>query len=349
MRSYLIIICTLVFAISACKKDVIKKEEGIPFPQGWFASQNVKINKVEFKRDFGGYFLGSDSTFYFEYKYDTLGRIYEIKLKSYEFLEFEKSYNISYIANTNKFIFQNNFPPCLNSNFYKMEYLNNEFEFFDNKLSKINGIFISCGFGIPSTNENKRIASFSYNEDGLLKSIYSNNDFWVSGRLGTDIDNILYDESNAVKSLELISHYFDSKENTFEAENFVINFDYQPANDVPDGLRRIVNQSILELNSLGYEEYFFQQLIESSGSSKREYTEWFSSFGIQQLQTISSQNIGLISTKHLKGNRVNSYDELTSLPIFTQVDSTANFPYIHDASAKTLEIAGLKIYYELVE
>jgi hypothetical protein len=144
MKIYLIIACAFVLAFTACKKDEVKKDVETTFPEGWFATQKVRINRVELKEGIGGYFWYLDSTCYFEYKYDSLGQNYEIKLKSSAVPDFEKTFNTLYLVNPKNIVFQENTPPCQNSGISSLEFFNYEIKFDGERISKINGLITQC-------------------------------------------------------------------------------------------------------------------------------------------------------------------------------------------------------------
>ena len=209
-----------------------------------------------------------------------------------------------------------------------------------------------------------RNANFNFTTIGLLSEISSFFEYLNVNEIGTTfyynygklIDNIIFNK-NVIESYCVKNTVKEKLKEEIEYENYKVNVSYDPAREVPDGLRRLVNQAILGLSPMGMEEGFNNpeyvndnRSVLNPSVSSSVFVDWIYSFACPQIQSIPSQGIGLVSSKNIKGKRVSHVDNEAPMPyIFTEVDSTANFPYIHDASAKTLEIAGLKIYYELVE
>lgn len=351
MRSWLILFSVLFFLISSCKKDNCPAEKEILPITNWTANQEVRITKVELKDLNYSFLWATDSTSYIEYKYDSSGMLNSVYSGNYQYNDYFKIYNAIKRSGNNKISFYKALPTCNGVSLYGFDIINCDVEMADNRVQSVSNIYYTCGFGNPVQGF-PRTSKFSYAKNGLLSSINSNTKFlYEEYRIGTDIDEIVYDTSNAIKSLNINSYSYDIYNKFIQTEKLVLSYTYQPANDIPDGLRRLVNQSILGLNSLGYEDYYFHRMFVSQSSFMPifGYSDWFGSFGISQFQTIPAQNIGLIQSKHIKGKIVLENDQVTRLPVYTELDSVINYNYIHDATNKTLEISSLKIYYELLE
>jgi hypothetical protein len=80
--------------------------------------------------------------------------------------------------------------------------------------------------------------------------------------------------------------------------------------------------------------------------SKKILGDWIWSFAHPSFNVLPEQD-KIISSKRMVGKKM--VDIVDGEPVYQAVDSTATFPYTHDPVAKTLEIAGLKIWYEVVE
>ena len=90
---------------------------------------------------------------------------------------------------------------------------------------------------------------------------------------------------------------------------------------------------------------FFKGLPDNSDSEL--FSDWLVSFGLPKYQIIPAQNVGLISSKRTIGKRF--ADFVDGNLVYKDIDSTVTYPYVFDPVAKTLEIAGLKIWYEVVD
>jgi hypothetical protein len=92
----------------------------------------------------------------------------------------------------------------------------------------------------------------------------------------------------------------------------------------------------------GYSGYVTQL----QSSDKTILADWLWSFVHPSFNVLPVQD-KLIASKRISGRKI--VDIIDGQPIYANVDSTALFPYTFDPIAKTLEIAGLKIWYEVVE
>ena len=75
-------------------------------------------------------------------------------------------------------------------------------------------------------------------------------------------------------------------------------------------------------------------------------SDWLWSFAHPSFNVLPEQD-KLIASKRITGRKI--VDIIDDQPVYQDVDSIATFPYVFDPVAKTLEIAGLKIWYEVVE
>ncbi|HUH74502.1 MAG TPA: hypothetical protein VLZ75_08845 [Chitinophagales bacterium] len=215
-----------------------------------------------------------------------------------------------------------------------------------------------------------RNISYMYEDNGLFKSAES-----VFGPIDEiSIFNIKFEAEEY--ELGLLERYTLKKHqpiypNTPMGQELNVKISYQASSDSPDGLIRLVNQAILGLPDIGFEDYLFHgayDFLPNSGLlqwdqegvyaeliAKYRYTfaDWMVSFGLNDAFVIPNQGNHFIASKHITGRKMvdGELDDDGNIinPIYANVDSTANYPYTHNATNKTLEIAGLKIYYELVD
>lgn len=330
----------------ACKKE----QPFIETPLStWEDSQKVRILKVELNKIFTTSPFNGDTSLFVEYIYNSNEELYQILLKRNSL---SSDVQIQLVTITDQsFNIEYNFPSCLG---YEWKFINNSIQMKDNRIYKVSGNYNQCIFGMPQLNTLNRISNFSYDKNGLLEKIQSN--MSTSLRNGTEINITSYDE-NQLKSYQVASYTSVFSDKSIESENYKVDVKYKEAKEVPDGLIRMINQALLGINSIGFEDFNiipeFQDIsyisIDFPEASGSVMIDWAVSFGSSKIQTLPAQN-SIVSSKRIYGKRVASLNEEEGeLYNYVQVDSTANFPYIYDAFAKTLEIAGLKIYYELVE
>lgn len=170
------------------------------------------------------------------------------------------------------------------------------------------------------------------------------------------IKNQAHNELTKYQVISFGSRFSQTEDSNLGSENYNVEVRYTKDEKIPDGLRKMVNQAVLGLNSTGFDDFTINPEIQKPksnnkiGTMQSVFSNWILSFGSSKIQTIPSQEIGIVASKRAYGNRVANLNEDGSGEYeFINVDSTANFPYIQEAKAKTLEIAGLKTYYELVE
>lgn len=130
-----------------------------------------------------------------------------------------------------------------------------------------------------------------------------------------------------------------------DSVDFRLEYEYQRAADVPTLLKRMVNEELLFSNRYGVTILDFYFIDDTRNYSQFGEGNWLISFGLPQYYILEEKS------KYMVSQRTTDYYQLDSLSgereyIKTKVE---DFPYIHDAAAKTLEIAGLKIWYEFVE
>jgi hypothetical protein len=134
---------------------------------------------------------------------------------------------------------------------------------------------------------------------------------------------------------------------------------YNMPDNMPKMLIRMINQSFLDIFPAVSEDYLFNwmaffrkdgnwltnfYIIEST--PKHFHSNWILTLSHPRFTVLPEQD-QIISSKRMVGKKM--VDIVNGQPVYQAVDSTATFPYTHDPIAKTLEIAGLKIWYEVVE
>jgi hypothetical protein len=136
--------------------------------------------------------------------------------------------------------------------------------------------------------------------------------------------------------------FFDYSKYSFEFE-----YTYTPAEDIPMKLKRMVNEELLHVNKYGVTSADAYVLANNESpliSSRFGEGDWLVSFALWDKYILSEMSSHLVSkrvTKHYIKND-------SGTPVY-QKTTVEDFPYIHDTIAKTLEIAGLKIWYEVVD
>ncbi|MCO5234505.1 MAG: hypothetical protein M9888_12330 [Chitinophagales bacterium] len=145
------------------------------------------------------------------------------------------------------------------------------------------------------------------------------------------------------KSVAEKTWYFTAVLNhTFDFE-----FEYVRAEDIPSQLKRLVNEELLYLNRYGvinFEEYKIAGINIWHPLSVSGEGNWLVSFGLPQYHILEDKSSYIVSKRN---TIIYKYNEVGEKEYERTI--VEDFPYKHDAEAKTLEIAGLKIWYEYVE
>lgn len=322
-----IYIFIIIFTSSCKKEDIIHTPTST-----WEDSQKVRISKVVILDEMYNFIYDT-----IEYNYNTSGKLDNIVSKT-QYIYEKQTHPISYSEHTSILY---NLIGC--SGFYLVRHYSN-YNFKNNRIQNIEDLYnfnpIFCtkqDYNLVNKN-----STFYYENNGYLSKVASNfssenSEVFFGSKAGTDI-NIQAYNGNEVKKIQVINYFLGE-----EMENYLVEPNYENNTDIPDGLRRMVNQALLGLNSIGFEE--FSNVPDHLNFYN--FLDWWVSFGFPEMQVIPSQNAGLVTSKQLKGKIFQ--DIVMGEYQFIDVDSTIHYPYIHDATAKTLEIAGLKIWYELVK
>jgi hypothetical protein len=77
---------------------------------------------------------------------------------------------------------------------------------------------------------------------------------------------------------------------------------------------------------------------------------WIFLFGIPELGLFQVEQNAIISEVQTTGKRLVSFNPTVSgSDVYEDVNDTKTFPYVHDPVNKTLEINGIRIYYQSLE
>ena len=258
-----------------------------------------------------------------------------------------------------------------------------QFSLLNISSGKINSSQKKFTHGIGLIGKRLKDANYSYGSTGLLSSIKGTgikgeeDDSLITIPKGIELNTENY-ENGLLKAYSL-KNYIQAYDPLLEqvlGQDFKVQAAYQSSTDVPDGLIRLVNQAILGLSYTGFEDHMYHAqydlrvgygLISESGEeahaiavAKYRYTfaDWIISFGLNNAYAIPNQGNQLIASKYIKGRKLidgeyeydpDNYTDRLINAVYSDVDSTAYYPYTHHVESKILEIAGLKIYYELVD
>lgn len=360
---HLIIYLSVSLILFSCKKEsaeIIEQNEIT-----WNDTQKVRILKVEQTESPNSFPFDIDDLMTVEYVYadDVLKEI--IVHRSGEIYVYPRM-----VSEDNKYGFDLSKDPKYGNIF---SWKNSLLNMYNGKITSSHKIY-GYPFGYPG--DLFRDTYYHYELGGLLNSIegtgiWREGEFFLKDLKGIELKTEEY-ENGLLKTYSLGKYMEDFvvPKQTM-GHDFKIKATYQISSDVPDGLIRFVNQAVLGLNYIGFEDYadHFQYDLRAgsalmgegsedahaSAVAKYRYTfaDWIISFGLNDAFSIPNQGNHLIASKHISGRKIvdgtPSIEDTLPVYEYAPVDSTANYPYTHNATNKTLEIAGLKIYYELVD
>lgn len=213
----------------------------------------------------------------------------------------------------------------------------------------------------PALNKN---AKYSYSSNGTLASITGSE--FITGMRENELHAGTY-KNGLLKNYTVKNYIPDYQVIPNIGQELEIQATYQTASGVPDGLIRYINQAVLGLSQIGFEDYYYQMQYDLRPGSalatdgghtaavakyNHTFADWIISFGLNEAFTIPHQGNQLIFTKHTTGKKVidgtpESVDGSTPLVYeYSNVDVSSSYPYIHKADEKIIEIAGLRIYYD---
>lgn len=353
----------LLIGVLSCKKDKNTLTENGTFT--WNDTQKVRILKVEQTESPNSFPFDIDALMTVEYIY-VKGVLTGIKVH-----RGESSYNYPNTAISNgSYEFDLNDDPAFGGIFsFKKLSLNTGNE---RLISAHNHYKYNFPWADGPTLD--KDAAYTYSSTGLLKNINITG-FWsnsatagIKGK-GTDIQTETYD-NGLLKNYSVVNYVSALIDSPVIGQELDMQVTYQAATGVPDGLIRYVNQAILGLNQFGFEDYFYHMkydlrlgtaLVEDDDHAgqvakyNHTFADWIVSFGLSNTFNIPNQGNQLIYTKHATGKKIidgqpESEDGLTPVQYeYGTVDFSSSYPYVHNAAEKTLEIAGLKIYYDWVD
>lgn len=228
---------------------------------------------------------------------------------------------------------------------------------------------ISIALGDFTTVTNLVSSSTMLREGALTKNSYYR----------VDSDEILPFPSESFSSLNKVEEYIHNNKFTirrqftnpdlalsyfgFGEHDLLESYELVEASpDLPPALVRMVNNALLTFVPLGLETPPNAVTREIGGFlfvgafpapfNQAIFQDWIFKLGMLDLDMLKSDGNYIISSKKVTGRKVigatGTWPD-TLVPVYQDVDSTTTFPYTHDPIAKTLEIAGLKIWYEVVD
>ncbi|MCO5231440.1 MAG: fibrobacter succinogenes major paralogous domain-containing protein [Chitinophagales bacterium] len=343
----------VLFAIIACKKDLIPTNTNPPTTNPpntenpTTDDKKVRIVRVEQTVSPNSFPFDTDQLMNVEYVYSNgiLKRVV-IKRGVSTYVYFNSSnenthYDIDLSADPT-------YNSSINFSKIKLNVNNGKIE------SVVNDFAVSIA---PGQVLNKNF-KYIYNNSGALTQINSKG--LISEKKSLEVRTGDY-ENNLLKNYTLKNYILDYNPIPTIGQDYKMQVSYQKADGVPKDLIRKVNQAILGLSPMGFEDYSFHMEydlhpnpsdlvhIQKVAKYKYSFADWIISFGLTDAYSIPEQGNQLISSKHIKGQKViegKIVNNIFSQPQYASIDSISQYAYIHHAEEKMLEIAGLKIFYE---
>ncbi|MCO5229866.1 MAG: hypothetical protein M9958_01790 [Chitinophagales bacterium] len=321
-----ITIVLLLLTMLACNKD--KKTI---IDEGKDDDRNIRILRVDYINKV------SNKTISYIYKYDSLGKLIRPALLRPDSIE-DFSIKVVYNENSIKFIYLDGFSSD--------QLWHNTHITFDN--DKVEEIEVETPFNLhtPHIAIAGKLGVFRNNNNQLdsIKFIYG--DIPATSYFPLETKVTAYNSYG----LPITSQSLPSQ-NTFtlyrDNDPIYFKFDYVRGEGIPSMLKRLVNEEFLQLNKYGVtnnDKYIIKYNgISNSYGAGRGEGNWLVSFGLPQYYILSKRSTHIVSKRIADVYKIKVGEEVFEKTIVDE------FPYIHDTSAKTLEIGGLKIWYEFDE
>lgn len=299
----------MLLMMGACKKDTVEKPD---ISNG--NDRDIRILKVDYKEN--------RETIY---HYDELGKLkYIVTDKN----DLEK---IEIVFGDGEIIFETKALDGWQKS--HIRYLNDRIDY----------VTVWTKFPVDNIPSVEGIVNFNIN-DGKLQSININDSMLSRVAEYQPLKSRItsYNSYNLPKESESI--YIKSWVNPIDVA-FGFAFEYVEAKDIPTKLKRLVNEELLHINKYGVTNMDINTIY-FEGENHSYYGEgnWLVSFGLPQYYILEEKSSHIVSKRITRIYKVNEVGEEEYERTITE-----EFPYVHDATAKTLEIAGLKIWYEFVE
>lgn len=325
----------ILLLTSACKKDTPKKPD---IPQD---ERDIRILKVEYLGH-DNLILGDPTPLMYTkastYHYDTDGHLTRIENDGVRRATVE--YSHEQIKATND---------AEQNQLFTSYWDNSIIRFQDNKIENIMATTRHLSIE-PRDFTTQDGIDISRTSDGKLKSVLSERSLDApvpsSSFPGLSTEILSYNDNGLPNKLETPLFYWSGSD--YYTADFT--FQYNKADDVPMKLKRLVNEELLFSNRYGITNFDLLFLDSTRNFSQLGEGNWLISFGLPQFYILEEKSTHLVSkrtTNYYKGG-VNEVLDPDGSKEYLKT-TVQDFPYIHDVAAKTLEIAGLKIWYEFVE
>lgn len=237
---------------------------------------------------------------------------------------------------------------------------------YNEKVVQISNEYEVTVAGLDYKGVKQRTVELTYNVNGLLNAVKSN--FTGDNSIPTWNGEVLNWAARAYSSNLLqkyrVLHHNPLFNGQSSGQDLEIHVSYEKASEIPDGLIQKVNQALLGLSNLGLEDYFFhwiydireehhltlmERLNEVVARPNYTFADWLISFGLQKHNILPMQNNQLIASRHVSGKVFTDIDPSGMSAVYHTLDTILSYPYRHDKDSRTLEISGLKIYYQIIE
>ena len=357
MKNWILIMLCLAFA--SCKKDTT--EEVTP------DTRKVRILKVE-QTDRTNTFPFTNLTFAtVEYHYGEDDHLSEIVF--YKDARTQLTFQVQQDSNGIHIQLPND--KSLRSPFFKNDYFYAQLRDFDIELQNDRVVQSSNNISTfidVSPSSQQRKVYYNYDNNGRLlserASLVGDGVTIPDFRKDTTMETSATYEGNLLKSYRVIGR--SSISNNYDLQkDITTTFEYQKAYDVPDELVQFVNQALSGISNLGFEQYLFQWGYDMATTNhlgtlntfltdilrpNYVFADWIISFGLPKPYfTVSTDNY-MIASKKIQGRLLTDIDLNTGTLVYSQVDSTVQYPYTLNITKQTKElyVGGLKITYEIV-
>lgn len=363
MLRYILILFLSITVFTACKKDILPpKEEDKPTVQD--DKRNVRILKVVQEESPNQFPFSNSTLMTVEYKYEE-EKLIQIRTQKSNGENFD--IDIHYLENdTIAILFpdlKSLWEPYFGTYWFKEVKFRHRYPLYE-----ILTIYETEFPGIFYRGKKTRSVLFTTDHEQKLYAIESkfsgDNALPAWNGNGISIKNFQY-HTGLLKSYQLINKMtmFSSDVN---GQEFQVHFDYSKAPEIPNGLIQIINHALAGVYQFGLEDYFFHWIYDISPDNhitvmngikdkviqpNYNFSDWIIGFGLNTIHALPNSNNHIISKKTQSGLKfydIDTSNQSTNI-LFQNVSHAKDYKYTIDTIQKTLQIAGLKIYYEIVE
>jgi hypothetical protein len=126
-------------------------------------------------------------------------------------------------------------------------------------------------------------------------------------------------------------------------------YEFVDDDEIPSQLKGLVNISLQKMSPFGFEENLSHWITSKKSpiSMNSSFSDWVLLFGIPELSMLQIDQNEIVSKVSTIGRKLVSVNlDSPGSEVYEDINENKTFPYKHDPVNKTLEINGIRIYYQ---